>query len=392
MLFNSYLFIFVFLPVTFAGFFWIARSSHRLAALWLAAASVYFYGYWNPKFVTLLLASIIFNYGMGYAIGHVRVGSGNRAKLLLIIAIAANLILLGIFKYTNFFIKTINDAAGTGISLLDIVLPLGISFFTFTQITFLVDVYRGIAREYLFVHYLLFVTYFPHLIAGPIIHHQQMMPQFENAATYRINSEDIAIGVSMFAIGLAKKVLLADNFADCSTKVFTAASRGDELQFVEAWSGALSYTLQLYFDFSGYCDMAIGLSKMFGIDLPLNFNSPYKAPNIIEFWRRWHMTLSQFLRDYLYIPLGGNRKGVGRRYANLMLTMLLGGLWHGASWTFVIWGALHGAFLMINHGWLAAKERCSIDASRFPSTFRRCRRNGNHIPCGCLCVAIFPGH
>lgn len=350
MLFNSFEFLFVFLPAVFLGFFWIARTSHRLAALWLAAASVFFYGFWNPKFVSLLLASIVFNYAMGYVIGHFR-SKGAKRKAFLFFSVTTNLFLLGVFKYTNFFISTINTIAGSTFPYADIILPLGISFYTFTQIAFLVDVYRGLVREYSLIHYLLFVTYFPHLIAGPVLHHKQMMPQFGSVSTYRINLDNVAIGFALFSIGLAKKVLLADNFSDYSTRVFAAASRGEELQFFEAWAGALSYTLQLYFDFSGYSDMALGLSKMFGVNLPINFNSPYKAPNIIEFWRRWHMTLSTFLRDYLYIPLGGNRYGIVRRHLNLMATMLLGGLWHGANWTFVVWGGLHGVFLIINHGW-----------------------------------------
>jgi alginate O-acetyltransferase complex protein AlgI len=351
MLFNSYEFVSVFLPVAFVGFFLIAGVSHRLAALWLGLASLVFYGYWNPQFVLLLLGSIAFNYAMGRAISHRQQTSQGKAWLAA--AITANLVLLGIFKYANFFITNVNTVTDAEFSLFDIVLPLGISFFTFTQITFLVDTYRGIAREYSFIHYLLFVTYFPHLIAGPVLHHKQMMPQFADSATYRICGDAVVLGISIFVIGLAKKVLLADSFSEYATAVFSAADRGEELQFFEAWVGALAYTLQLYFDFSGYSDMAIGLSKMFGVDLPVNFNSPYKATNIIDFWRRWHMTLSQFLRDYLYIPLGGNRRGPVWRHFNLMVTMLIGGLWHGANWTFVVWGALHGVYLMINHGWRA---------------------------------------
>ena len=370
MLFNSFEFLFLFLPPVLLGFFWIARSSHRLAALWLASASVFFYGFWNPKFVSLLLASVVFNYALGYAIGHARKNDA-RARVLLVFAVTVNLGVLGVFKYTNFFISTINSLAGSELPLRDIILPLGISFFTFTQIAFLVDVRRGIAREYSFIHYLLFVTYFPHLIAGPVLHHKQMMPQFGAGSTYRLNPEHVAIGIAFFSIGLAKKVLLADNFSEYSTRIFAAASRGESLQFFEAWSGALAYTLQLYFDFSGYSDMAIGLSKMFGVDLPINFNSPYKARNIIEFWRRWHMTLSQFLRDYLYIPLGGNRRGRLSRHANLMATMLLGGLWHGANWTFVVWGGLHGVFLIVNHGWHSVTKQIHAGMNPPPSLLGR---------------------
>lgn len=285
----------------------------------------------------LLLASIAFNYGAGYWIGIKRtLQIDKQAKLALIVAITVNLLLLGYFKYVNFFIVSANQFFGSHFPLRDIILPLGISFFTFTQIAFLVDVYCGIACEYNIIHYLLFVTYFPHLIAGPVLHHRQMMPQFADPDTYRINPEHIAIGLTAFILGLAKKVLIADDLSEYATPVFNAARDGSMPMLFEAWIGALAYTLQIYFDFSGYSDMAIGLSLMFNVRLPLNFDSPYKATNIIEFWRRWHMSLSSFLRDYLYIPLGGNRKGNIRRYANLMATMLLGGLWHGAGWTFIV--------------------------------------------------------
>jgi alginate O-acetyltransferase complex protein AlgI len=235
---------------------------------------------------------------------------------------------------------------------LGIILPIGISFFTFTQIAYLVDAYRGKVREAKFVNYLLFVTYFPHLIAGPVLHHKEMMPQFDVAENYRPNAANFTVGLTIFAIGLAKKVLLADNLAPHANPVFVA---GAELNFLSAWVGVLAYTFQLYFDFSGYSDMAIGLSRMFGVKLPLNFDSPYKSRSISEFWRRWHMTLSRFLRDYLYIPLGGNRAGPLRQKVNLMVTMVLGGLWHGAGWTFVIWGTLHGLFLVVNHFWSGSK-------------------------------------
>ena len=349
MLFNSYEFIFLFFPVVFFGFFWLARFGYSVAALWLSFASLFFYGWWAIEYVGLLLASVVMNYSMGYLIGHARRKS--IAKFYLIFAVTANLALLSFYKYANFIIDTSNWFTGGSVSLVDVILPLGISFFTFTQIAFLVDVYRGVAREYNFIHYLLFVTYFPHLIAGPVLHHAQMMPQFAKKKTYRLQLDNVALGLSIFTIGLAKKVLLADNFAVYAEPVFAAAGLGIQPDFIEAWTGALAYTLQLYFDFSAYCDMAIGISLVFGIKLPINFNSPYKSVNIIDFWRRWHMTLSQFLRDYLYIPLGGNRKGPLMRHMNLMITMLLGGLWHGASWTFVMWGGLHGLFLVINHAW-----------------------------------------
>ncbi len=348
MLFNSHVFIFGFLPIVFFGFYGIARYSHNLAALWLAAASLFFYGWWDARFVALLLGSIAFNYGAGYLIGHRFL---NKPKLLLTCAIISNLVLLSYFKYANFFIENLNHLAGTALLTREFILPLGISFFTFTQIAFLVDTYQGKVQEYNFIHYTLFVTYFPHLIAGPVLHHKEMMPQFARHSTYRFSYENLLVGLSVFFIGLFKKVVAADGIAKYVGPVFAAHNSGLELTFLDAWGGALCYTFQLYFDFSGYSDMAIGLSRLFGVTLPLNFHSPYKSVNIIEFWRRWHMTLSHFLRDYLYIPLGGNRKGKIRRHMNLLITMLLGGLWHGAGWTYVLWGGLHGCYLVINHGW-----------------------------------------
>jgi alginate O-acetyltransferase complex protein AlgI len=368
MLFNSYVFIFAFLPVVMLGFYLIGRSSHALAALWVAAASMFFYGWWDVRYVGLLLGSIAFNYGSGFLIGH-RVSLKTRQpKILLAAAIVINLMLLAYFKYANFFVDNLNQLTGSAWTLANVVLPLGISFFTFTQIAFLVDTYQGKVKEFNFVHYALFVTYFPHLIAGPVLHHAEMMPQFARRTVCHINWDNMAVGLSIFVLGLAKKVLLADSVADFSTPVFEAVKAGGEPMLVEAWVGALAYTLQLYFDFSAYSDMAIGLSLMFNVRLPLNFNSPYKATSIIEFWRCWHMTLSRFLRDYLYIPLGGSRMGTNRRYANLVITMLLGGLWHGAGWTFVIWGALHGFYLLVNHAWRAFKTRLGwADGGRLAS-------------------------
>lgn len=365
MLFNSNEFIFLFLPLTLLVFFGLGRFSRQLAAAWLAAASLFFYGWWNPAFVALLAVSIGFNYAVGVALAH-EFDSQHvvRKQWTLFFGVAANLLLLGYFKYFNFFVDSLNAALGSNYSIDSKILPLGISFFTFTQIAFLVDASRGLAREFNFIHYVLFVTYFPHLIAGPVLHHKEMMPQFAKPEIYRLNYQSLAIGLSIFFIGLFKKVMLADEMIEYVKPVFDAAAHGRTVSFKESWGAAFSYTLQLYFDFSGYSDMAIGISRMFGVKLPLNFNSPYKAVNIIEFWRRWHMTLSRFLRDYLYIPLGGNRKGPIRRYVNLLLTMLLGGLWHGAGWTFVIWGGLHGIYLVINHGWHWLRQALGHDLNR----------------------------
>ena len=354
MLFNSYTFVFLFLPIVIVGFFAIARASHTFAAGWLGLASLFFYGWWDWRYVPLLLASIVGNYLIGLRIGHAQ-GAARRSWL--VVGIVADLALLMYFKYADFFVATVNAVAGSDIALLHVVLPIGISFYTFTQIAFLADTYQRKASEYRFVHYLLFVTYFPHLIAGPILHHKEMMPQFADPRIYRASARDFAIGLTIFAIGLAKKVLVADSLAPHAAAVF---DRPDQPSLAVAWGGVLAYSFQLYFDFSGYSDMAIGISRVFGVKLPLNFDSPYRARNITEFWRRWHMTLSRFLRDYLYIPLGGNQRGPIRRYANLLITMLLGGLWHGAGWNFVIWGGLHGTYLVVHHAWVAFTTRMRI--------------------------------
>lgn len=364
MLFNSYEFILIFLPITLIVFFLIGdRGHHRIAISWLVGASLFFYGWWNPAYLALILISIIVNYVLGIALSNHDDWERKKRKQLLIIGIAANLALLGYYKYANFFIDNANQLFGTGVPLEPILLPLAISFFTFQQISYLVDAYEHKTREHNFLHYCLFVTFFPQLIAGPIVHHREMLHQFASKTIYRFNHAHMAVGLTIFFIGLFKKVVLADTLAYHATLAFSAASSNVVLTLFEAWRGALAYSFQLYFDFSGYSDMAIGLAYMFGILLPLNFNSPYKATNIIDFWSRWHMTLSRFLKDYVYIPLGGNRKGTRRRYINLMLTMLLGGLWHGAAWTFVLWGGLHGLFLVINHAWHALRRRLGHDLS-----------------------------
>ena len=358
MLFNSYIFIFLFLPITLYVFYRIGElGHHRVAISWLVGASLFFYGWWNPIYLGLILLSILFNYAAGVTLSHQTQTTSLSKKSILGLGICVNLGLLGYFKYANFFVDNINWLFGTDFNLKKILLPLAISFFTFQQITYLVDAYRGETREYNFLHYCLFVTFFPQLIAGPIVHHKEMLPQFARDTIYRLNLEHLAVGLSVFFIGLLKKVIIADGIAQYSTPVFDAAQAGTAIAFVDAWAGVLAYTFQLYFDFSGYSDMAIGIGYMFGIRLPLNFNSPYKAVNIIDFWRRWHMTLSRFLRDYVYIPLGGNRQGRTRRQVNIMMTMLIGGLWHGAGWTFLIWGGLHGFFMVINHGWRTLRKK-----------------------------------
>jgi alginate O-acetyltransferase complex protein AlgI len=344
-LFNSVEFIFLFLPVILIGYFGLRTLGHNYSAAWLCAGSLFFYGWWDWRYIWLLLLSIAFHFIVGRWIFE---SKGANRKRLLLAAIGTDLAALVYFKYADMFVASYGALTGTPVQALNILLPLGISFFTFTQIAYLVDVYEGRAYEKNPIHFGLFVTYFPHLIAGPVLHHKEMMPQFKNPLTHKPRTTLIALGLAIFAIGLAKKVLVADNLAPYANALYRASP--EAIGFFQAWQGALAYAFQLYFDFSGYSDMAVGLSLMLGVKLPVNFLSPYKAKNISEFWRRWHMTLSRFLRDYLYIRLGGNRHG---RYINLLTTMFLGGLWHGAGWNFALWGLLHGLFLCVHEGWRA---------------------------------------
>ncbi len=369
MLFNSYEFIFLFFPACVAGYFVCARYfSIEVALGFLVIGSLYFYAYWNPIYLILLMFSIGFNFGIGRILSR---DDHWKTRSVFVFGIGVNLALLAYFKYANFFIDNVNAVFSTRWDIGDIILPLAISFYTFTQIAYLVDAWRGNAKEYNFLHYCLFVSFFPHLIAGPILHHRQIIPQFINVENLTPKWSNFAVGISIFAMGLFKKTVIADNLSGYVGPVYDPGALGSNIDFFRAWGSSLAYTFQLYFDFSGYSDMAIGASRIFGVLLPINFFSPYKATNVIDFWRRWHMTLSQFLRDYLYISLGGNRKGKYRRYVNLFLTMLLGGLWHGAGWPFVIWGGLHGAYLIINHGWRHFLQRCGVNISSF-AVYRFC--------------------
>lgn len=365
MLFNSSEFIFIFLPITLLVYFFLGQQKlFSLAATWLILCSLFFYSWWNPFYLVLLLFSVVINYICGRLLGQDDI-QPQRRKFLLIAGIALNLFLIAYYKYLGFFVGTINEVLHLGLPIAEIALPLAISFFTFQQIAYLVDSYRLETSTYSFKQYILFVTFFPQLIAGPIVHHKEVTPQFSQGQTYQFKSENFTAGLTIFCLGLCKKVLIADGVAPYSSEMFAAASQGIEISFFQAWGGVLAYTIQLYFDFSGYSDMAIGIAKIFGINLPLNFNSPYKAISIVDFWRRWHITLSNFLRDYLYIPLGGNKKGETRRWINLMTTMLLGGLWHGAGWNFIIWGGLHGGYLTVNHQWRSVMKKAghSLKAS-----------------------------
>lgn len=345
MLFNSYPFLFIYLPVVLAGFYSFTRMRWPIAAKsWLLFSSLFFYAYWDIRFLPLLVGSILFNCGLGTIL--IKQQGAPLRKALLICGIVANLSLLFYFKYFNFFMNAVGQDSWV---VSDLVLPIGISFFTFTQIAFLVDAYQGKVERSELISYGLFVTIFPHLIAGPILHHKEMMEQFDDPYMLQVSWPNIAQGIFLLTLGLFKKVVLADPLSQLIQPIFSEDFL--HVPFIQAWFGALGYTLQLYFDFSGYSDMAVGLGLLFNLRLPINFNSPYQADSMIDFWRRWHMTLSIFLRDYLYIPMGGSRVGKWTKWRNLFLTMFLGGIWHGAGWTFLLWGACHGSFLIVNHFW-----------------------------------------
>jgi alginate O-acetyltransferase complex protein AlgI len=355
MLFNDPHFLLGFLPLTFAAYI-AARCFGGIHAVLgvLVLASIVFYGWWNPAYLPLLGGLAAFNFGTArWIISARQRQSFTAARLFLTLGIGADLLVLAYFKYADFMIDTANTVFGVGIPFQHIVLPLGISFFMFQKIVYLVDASRGDVAKHDFLEYCFFVMFFPQLIAGPIVHHREIFSQIRESDAFAVRPLNLMVGLSIFLIGLFKKVVLADRLAPFVSDPFATAAAGHPPYFFAAWQGAFAYALQLYFDFSGYSDMAIGAARLFGIRLPLNFESPFQAASIIEFWRRWHMTLSRFLRDYLYIPLGGNRHGTARRYVNLMLTMTIGGLWHGAAWTFVAWGFLHGVCLIINHAWRA---------------------------------------
>ncbi len=359
MLFHSFEFILGFLPATIILFYLLLAAAPRLALPFLIGASLAFYGWWDWRYLFLLLASILINFAIGQRIFTWRTVQPSRARLWFTLGIGLDLACIAVFKYLDFAIANVNAVTGAAWTLPGIILPLGISFFTFQKIAWLVDLERGHLRERpRLADYLFLVSFFPQLIAGPIVHHSELVPQVQRAAAEPVRlalawASNLSLGLSIFVIGLFKKICIADPCALIASPIFAAADAGQAITTGQAWAAALGYSCQIYFDFSGYSDMAIGLAAMFGFRLPANFNSPYQATSLIEFWRRWHITLSRFLRDYVYVPLGGNRHGTGRRYLYLLLTMLIGGLWHGAAWTFVIWGALHGLGLAANHLWRA---------------------------------------
>lgn len=346
MLFTSFEFIFLFLPFAVIGYYLMYRyAGAKAGTLWMIFSSLFFYGWWNPFYVPLLIGSLLINFWLGRRIEVVR---GKKKRGWLILGVGFDLSLLGFFKYSDFFIENLNLLTKADVPLFQLALPLGISFFTFQQIAYLVDVYRGETKNMNVWHYLYFVTLFPHLLAGPIVHHADIIPQVEERSHGHIKEENIQKAIFLFSIGLFKKVVVADSLAIWANQGY---GHPQDLSFLEAWVTTLSYTFQLYFDFSGYSDMAMSIALLFGIVIPVNFRSPYRSLDIQDFWRRWHITLGRFFTRYLYIPLGGNRKGEGKTYRNLFMVFLASGLWHGAGWTFVCWGALHGSAILLHRAW-----------------------------------------
>lgn len=343
MLFNSVEYIFFFLPLVFAGTFFLNRAGHFTAAkIFLILASLFFYAWWNPAYLPIMVSSILVNYFLSLGI------QKYKSKLLLGAALVFDVGMLVYYKYADFLIGTANAVLGTQFNFLHLLLPLAISFYTFQAIAYQVDSYKGIAQNKNFIDFALFISFFPQLIAGPIVHHKELMPQFNDSALKKINPQNVARGLALFTIGLAKKVLIADSLSPLVAQGYANTAA---LSPLEAWLVALAFVFQMYYDFSGYSDMAIGAARLFNIELPINFNSPYRATNLQDFWRRWHITLSRFLRDYIYIPLGGNRKGFLRQLSNAFWVFFIGGLWHGAGWLFAIWGAMHGIGMALHSIW-----------------------------------------
>ncbi len=384
MLFNSVEFLFVFLPLVFAGFL-VLRSANRNPLPWLALCSLVFYGWWEPRYLALILGSAVFNFGAGQWLAGAA-GPGSR-RAILFLGVAGNLLLLGYFKYAAMLLETFAYLSGGQVEIPHIVLPLAISFFTLQQIAYLADVFKGMPAETSPLNYLVFVSFFPQLIAGPIVHHRQLVPQVVQVRQL-FQRELLPPALALIIIGLFKKVVLADTLALLAVPAFDQLPPGS-LGIAGAWLAMVAYTLQLYFDFSGYCDMALGLALLFGVRLPVNFDSPYKAVNVSEFWRRWHITLSYFLRDYIYIPLGGNRAGQGKRLRNLTVTMLVSGLWHGAGWNFVLWGLAHGLFLAINNLWSNAWRSLQPKPA---GILGRATSRGLTFACVALAFVLFRSH
>jgi alginate O-acetyltransferase complex protein AlgI len=385
MLFNSYEFIFAFLPVVLAVFFVLGRASRVWALRWVIAASLFFYGWWRPLNVLIIAPSVLINFLLARLLQRLnKEGRRGSANVVLLVGLAFNVAFLGYFKYSNFLVGAINDAFGTQMILARIILPLGISFITFQKIAFLIDVHAGRIESFTLQDYCLFVLFIPQLIAGPIVHYREMIPQFQ-AASCRFDGDNVSVGLTLFAFGLFKKVFIADSIAPLVRPIYEQAAAGTSIGLLSAWVAAVGFTLQIYFDFSGYTDMALGIGRMFGILLPPNFNSPLRASSIIDFWLRWHMTLTRFLTAYVYNPLAlwltrrraarglpgfSGKNGSLGAFAELLmfptlLTMFVSGVWHGAGYTFIVWGMLHGFYLTVNHGWRLVGPKLFRDKSQY---------------------------
>jgi D-alanyl-lipoteichoic acid acyltransferase DltB (MBOAT superfamily) len=366
MLFKSFPYIFLFLPISVIVYFSLNKVSETAGKYWLVIVSLVFYCFGTLTYLPLLLSSIVINYAVNIAIRKNNKNNSETSapvlKVYLAIGIIFNVVLLAFFKYADFFIANINQISSLNISFLRLAIPLAISFYTFQQITYLVDTYRNEIKDTDFLNYSIFITFFPRLLMGPITRYNEVIPQFQFASQKHVDYRNMSLGLFIFFIGLCKSVVIADTFGIYADLGYAT---NQSLSLAEAWITSLSYTFQIYFDFSGYTDMAIGTAYFFNIKLPFNFNSPYLAVNIQDFWRRWHITLSRFLRDYIYIPLGGNRKGEILTYINIMITFLIGGFWHGAGWTFIIWGGIHGTALCINRVW----HKFNIKISRLVAIF-----------------------
>ena len=385
MVFNSYQFIFGFLPAVVVVFFALGRVSRAWALRWLIGASLFFYAWWRPLNVLIIAPSVLINFALARVLQRLnKQGNRGAARAVLLVGIGFNVAFLGYFKYSNFLVGAVNDAFGTQMFLAQVVLPLGISFITFQKIAFLIDVHAGRVESFTLQDYCLFVLFFPQLIAGPIVHYREMMPQFHRVSCH-FDRENVSVGLTLLAFGLFKKVFLADNIAQLVTPIYQQAASGSRVGLLSGWIAAIGFTLQIYFDFSGYTDMALGIARLFGVKLPPNFNSPLRASSIIDFWQRWHMTLTRFLTAYIYNPLtlwltrrraarglpafAGRNKSAGAFSELLMfpilLTMLVSGIWHGAGYTFIVWGVLHGVFLTLNHAWRLLEPRVLRDNSLY---------------------------
>ncbi|MBQ6719511.1 MAG: MBOAT family protein [Oscillospiraceae bacterium] len=353
MLFNSYIFVLLFFPLCLTGYFLLNHyKRYTLAQLFLFGMSLWFYGFFNPSYLLIILFSIVINYGFTWIMGKTKQLGFKR--VILITALLLNIGILFYYKYYDFFLYNLNIVFHTDYTLRNILLPLGISFFTFQQISYIIDAYRGEVQQYNFLQYASFVAYFPQLIAGPIVTHDELIPQFADLSKKVFRWDNFSSGLFLFVLGLSKKVLIADVFGNAVNWGF---SNIEVLDTLNAGFVMLAYTIQIYFDFSGYCDMAIGIGRMMNIDLPVNFDSPYKALTITEFWSRWHKTLTRFFTKYIYIPLGGNRKGKLRTYLHVFIVFAISGLWHGANWTFIVWGILHGLFMVITRHWKSGFDK-----------------------------------